>query len=75
MNSTNPRDADRDVLAQEWYASLPPKKRRRVDRWTHEIYLVQKVNPQCGFSQRMALEIAFMCVVYSVYGPMDERMQ
>lgn len=75
MNSTNPHDADRDALAQAWYNSLLPFDKREVDDWTHNIFMTLHVNPQSKFSTRMALEIAFMAVVYSVYGPMDERMQ
>ena len=75
MNTTNPRDTDRDILAQEWYASLPAKDKRRVDEWTQRAYMMLRVNPQCKFSHRMALEVAFMFVVYSVYGPMDARIK
>lgn len=73
MNSTNQRDKDRDRLAKLWYDSLPANEKRRVDEWTHRIYLAQKSNPQSKFSDRMALETAFALVIFAVNEPRCER--
>jgi hypothetical protein len=73
MNSTDPHDKARDELAQAWYDRLAPDDKRKVDEWESRVYLTQKVNPQCGFSKRMAREVAFALVLYAVNEPKCAR--